>query len=100
MKFYPQQRVRIRHDANAVTPGIERVKGEICHVVRERQPDHYELDLTFCGYPVLAGELALEPVFDQPQKCSWFDPGIVWRPRELEPAVIRRNRTTPAKTGA
>lgn len=78
MKYFPNQRVRIRHDCNAVGP--YRLKGE---------GGFYELDVTFEGAAVIAGEHAIEPVFDKPEKISWQHSACVWSPFS-QPAVIRR----------
>ncbi len=97
MRFFSGQRVRIKRDART-TPEYRPILGEIAHIVRHA-PGHsviwpwYELDIPGPdpnGGPLFAAEPALEPVFDVPEKSSWFAPDAVWRPRELEPVVIRR----------
>ena len=103
MKYFSGQRVRIRSDARPAYDVLEHLKGEIFHIVapyRDRytvEQPWYELDAKAKGCPVVAAESALEPVFEPPQKISWQHSSVVWRPKFMDaPAVIRRNRTTPA----
>jgi hypothetical protein len=113
VKFHPGQRVRIKPGASH-TGGLGQFVGRTCHVERIMSAaeiadsygiyalfvtePRYWLDIHNGQYTVTAAESALEPVFDKPEVISWNHSAVVWRPREMdrEPAVIRRNRTTPA----
>lgn len=95
MTFYPGMTVRIRRDAKPATDELARLRGEIAHIVgpyAHGQEQWYQLDISTKSGPVGAAESALEPIWDEPVKLSWNDTSgrIVWRPREMEPAVIRR----------